>query len=145
METYTLLYRGAPIGTLACKFVDGFAGGDLVPLPGFDVIRQRIADASRALVNHGFLPPIGEFAGGISPEGERNGAEALLAAEEACREIEVRDGQGRLVAADWINLFGARTPDDGILVMMSIDEVEAAVPALLPPTPREDADFRPTH
>ena len=59
MQLLTLLFRGATVGTLHAEIADGLLAGDLSPRPGFEVLRAAIGDASRALTNHGFLPPAG--------------------------------------------------------------------------------------
>ena len=48
MEQFTVLFRGAAIGTLRGQMTDDLCGGELAPLPGFDAIRGVIADAPHA-------------------------------------------------------------------------------------------------
>jgi hypothetical protein len=143
MKEYTVLLRGAAIGTLQGEFVDNFCGGDLVPLPAFEAVRDTIADASRALANHGFLPPAGAFAGGISNEGSGAGSASLRAAQELCEQLELRDAYGRLMHTDWINIFGGRTTDDPILVMATLWHEESGTPASMPSPGVEDSGHDP--
>lgn len=140
---FTVLFRGAPIGRLHGRLDGDLCGGDLVPLPGFDAVRGVIADASRALVNHGFLPPTGESAGGVSEEADRAGQTTLAAAQELSNHLELRDAHGQLVHTDWINIFGARTPEDSITVMATLHQEPSAIPATLPEPRREGSGTEP--
>jgi hypothetical protein len=140
MKAYTVLFRGAAIGTLQGEFVDDFCGGDLIPLPAFEAVRPVLADASRALANHGFLPPVGAFAGGVSSEGSRAGSASLREAQELCEHLELRDALGRLMHTDWINIFGGRTPDDPILVMATLWQEPSSTPASMPKPRAQDSD-----
>jgi len=139
MEQFAVLFRGAVIGTLHGRIVDDVCGGDLTPLGGFDAIRSAIADASRALANHGFLPPEAGVAGGVSVEGSEASAIALAAAQELANHLELRDAQGRLLHTDWINIFGGRTPGDPISVMATLHHAPSATPASIPERDIEDS------
>jgi hypothetical protein len=142
MDQFTLLFRGAPIGTVRGTVADWVGGGDVLPLPSFDAVRAALADASRVLANYGFLPAAGEFAGGVTLEGEQAGAVALAAAQAICDELELRDGRGRLVPTDWINVFGGRTPEESISVMFTIEHDPAGTPARSPHRPENDSGYR---
>jgi hypothetical protein len=139
MQEYTVLYRGAAIATLQGEFVDDFGGGDLRPLPAFDAVRHIVADASRAFANHGFLPPIGAFVGGVSAEGSRAGDASLRAAEDVCDELELRDAQGGLLHTDWIWVYSGRTPDDPIGLIASLHHDPGTTPAPKPRPPAEES------
>jgi len=143
MKEYTVLFRGAAIGTLQGEFVDDFCGGHLAPLPGFETVRKTIADASRALANHGFLPAVGAFAGGVSNEGSRASSASLRAAQELCEQLELRDAQGRLMHTDWINIFGGRTSDDPILVMATLWQEPSSTAASMPSRTVDDSGHDP--
>ena len=143
MEQYTLLFRGAPIGTVRGTVADWIGGGDLLPLPGFDAVRAPLADASRVLANYGFLPPSGRLAGGVTFHGEQAGANALAAAQAICNELELRDAQGRLAPTDWINVFGARTPDESISVMFTIKHDAAGTLSRSSSRPANDSGHAP--
>ena len=136
MDEYTLLFRGTPIGTVHCQFADRFGAGDLQPLPAFAPVRATFADASRTLTNLGFLPPTNRITGGVSPDGVRAGETALAEAQAICDELELRDSHGRLLPTDWINVFGARTDDDPIGIMLTLDHELSGIPALTPQQPR---------
>ena len=143
MERYTLLFRGAPIGTVQGNVADWVGAGDLLPLPGFEAVRPILADASRVLANLGFFPPAGQLAGGVTPEGDRSGALALSAAEAIARELELRDAHGRLVPTDWINVFGGRTPEEALSVLFTINHDMASTPARSPVQPSGHSDHNP--
>ena len=127
MQSLTLLFRGAAVGTLHADIVDGFLGGDLSPLPGFDVLRAAISGASRALTNYGFLPPAGAHTGGVSEVGDKAGAAVFVEAQALCDDLELRDAHGQLVCTDWINVFGGRAIDDPISVMATVHQAPSAV------------------
>ena len=133
MERLTLLFRGAAVGTLDTEVADEMLSGTLSPLPGFEVLRAAIGDASRTLGNVGFLPPAGSIVGGVSPVGSAAGETALAEAQALCDELELRDSRGRLVSTDWINVFGGRTGDDPVCVMATLNQAPSTVPA---PSPR---------
>jgi hypothetical protein len=139
MQLLTLLFRGATVGTLHAELADGVLAGDLSPLPGFEVLRAAIGDASRALTNHGFLPPAGARTGGVSQVGDKAGAAALAAAQALCDELELRDSRGQLVPTDWINVFGGRTLDDPVSVLATCNQAPSTVPAPLPHSPGNDS------
>jgi len=139
MQEYTVLYRGAAIATLRGEFVDDMGGGDVLPLPAFDAVRQIIADACRTHANLGFLPPNGALVGGVSAEGSRAGDESLRAADDVCDDLELRDAHGRLLQTDWIWVYGGRTPDDPIGLMASLRNRPGTTPASMPRPPVEDA------
>ena len=139
MEQFAVLFRGAVIGTLHGQIVEDFCGGDFVPVAGFDAIRGTIADASRALANHGFLPPETGVTGGVSVEGSEASVIALAAAQELANHLELRDARGRLLHTDWINIFGGRTPDDPISVMATLRHAPSATPASIPERDIEDS------
>ena len=143
MERFTLAFRGAAVGTFEGEIVDWLLGGNLSPLPGFEVLRATISDASRALTNHGFLPPVGARAGGVSDTGSEAGAAAFAEAQAICEELELRDSCGQLVPTDWINVFGARAADDPISVMATVNQAPSAVTASLPQPRGGRADSEP--
>jgi len=131
MERFTLLFRGATVGMLDSDMVDSMLGGNLSPLPGFEALRATISDASRALANHGFLPPAGALSRGVSQGGSEAAGAAFADAQALCEELELRDARGQLVPTDWINVFGGRTADDPITVLATIRQAPSAVPASL--------------
>ena len=143
MTEFTVLFRGAPIGRLRGQSSDDLYSGDLVPLPGFDAVRTVIADASRALANYGFLPSPGELVGGVGDEGSGAGEVAFAAAQELSKQLELRDTRGQFVHTDWINVFGARTPEDSITVIAALHQAPSATPAALPELLREDSGTEP--
>jgi hypothetical protein len=132
MERLTLLFRGAAVGELHAEIAEEMLGGNLSPLPGFEVLRAAIGDASRALGNVGFLPPAGSIVGGVSHVGSSAGETVLAEAQALCDDLELRDSRGQLVPTDWINVFGGRTADDPVCVMATFNQAPSAVPALLP-------------
>src|SRR5512132_4158255 len=143
MQLLTLLFRGATVGTLHAEIADGLLAGDLSPRPGFEVLRAAIGDASRALTNHGFLPPAGARTGGVSQAGDKAGTAALAAAQALCEELELRDSRGQLMPTDWINVFGGRTLDEPVSVLATFDQAPSTVPAPLPPSHENDSGAEP--
>ncbi len=136
MERLTLLFRGAAVGTLEAEVADELLSGNLSPLPGYEVLRAAIGDASRTLGNVGFLPPAGSIVGGVSRVGSAAGETALAEAQALCDELELRDSRGRLVSTDWIAVVGGRTGDDPVCVMATLNQAPSTVPA---PSPRPQA------
>ena len=132
MERLTLLFRGAAVGELEVEIAEEMLGGTLSPLPGFEVLRAAIGDASRTLGNVGFLPPAGTIVGGVSHLGRAAGDTALAEAQALCDALELRDSRGRLVPTDWINVFGGRTADDPVCVMATFHQAPSTVPARSP-------------
>jgi hypothetical protein len=143
MAEFTVLFRGAPIGTLRAKLAGALCGGNLTPLPGFDAVRSTIADASRALANYGFLPAAGEIAGEVSDQASAAGEAAFAAAQALSNQLELRDARGQLVHTDWINVFGGRTPEDSIAVMAALHQAPSATPASLTEPRRADSGTEP--
>ena len=129
MPSFTLLFRGAPVGTLEGQSAGEGLGGKLSPLPGFEILRAAIGDASRALTSVGFLPPAQPPTGGVSQAGDRAGAEAFAVAQALCNELELRDSRGQLVPTDWINVFGGRTDDDPVSVLARQNLAQSIMPA----------------
>ena len=117
MPSFTLLFRGAAVGMLEGQRAGEDLGGNLSPVPGFELLRAAIGDASHALTKSGFLPPAHALAGGVPPAGENAAQDAFAVAQALCNELELRDSRGQLIPTDWINVFGGRTADDPVSVL----------------------------
>jgi hypothetical protein len=137
---YTLLFRGAAIGTVDFQTDGEIGGGPITPLPGFEAVRGALEAASRALANLGYLPPVGQAVGGVNASGDRAGRDALARAQAICDELELRDERGALTPTDWINVFGGRTTDEPLAVMAAFRRDPAGVRAVLPPSTRRGGD-----
>jgi hypothetical protein len=135
----TVLHRGTPIGVADLSVEPPFAFGRLEPLPSYETLRPVFQEEARALRNCGFLPPDGGAVGGVDAEGDAAGKAAVARAAAVCRELELRDAAGAVVAmesigvSDWydrseIELHG----------FLSDDHTGAA--ARIRPAPRGDAN-----
>ncbi len=135
----TVLHKGEPIGVADLSVEPPFAFGRLDPLPGYDALRPVFQEEARALRNCGFLPPDGGAVGGVDAAGDAAGRAAIARAAAVCRELELRDATGAVVAMESIGVSDWYDRSEIDLHCFLPDD-DAGVPARTRPAPRADAN-----
>ena len=130
--TYTVQYRGVPVGTVELTAGE-LRAGTMSPAPGYAAIQQTVRDASIALLQLGFY---GAAARGLdAPET----AVTVSLAAAARLVFELRDANGQEVPTTFVNLI--ETPRDSrVVVLARFSQSHAREGAARTPPLREAAE-----
>jgi hypothetical protein len=131
----SVLYEGVPIGTGHLTVDVGSFRAELDALPGYAPIHAAVEDAWRAIANFGYLPPADATVGGVTPEGDAAGGEAINHQYDIETALELRDVHGNVLAAHEMSLF-----DEGerFTICGSLGTAPAHSSAVRTPPPRSD-------
>jgi hypothetical protein len=131
----TVVYEGVPIGAGELTVSDQWFTGDIDPLPGYAAVQPAMAEASRALVNYGFLPPGDGTVGGVTPEGDAAGRKAIARKKAIETALELRDVHGAELSTEFVSLW---VRAEGFELIGSFDIAQSTLPARRSPPPIAD-------
>jgi hypothetical protein len=120
---YTITHRGVPVGIVALPPSGERVVVAVTPLPGYEAIRPLVCRATRA------LDAVTLGAPAARPDAPET---ALAAAAELGRALELRDGAGALVPADFIDLTDCPGGAPEVAAIISLRDSHARQPAPSP-------------
>ena len=131
---YTITHQGVPVGVVELVPDAELVAGAVAPLPAYDALRPTTRAASVALRN---VVPVGPrpldpaLFGRGEPGAELAAAqEALRRGAELGRALELRDPDGALVPADFVELTDWPGGDPEVAVLVRFRSAHAGVPAV---------------
>ena len=127
---YRILYRGVPIGDANLDLANDPAAALVEPRPAFETLRHRLREATRALAT-------------VESAGRPANSAALADGSAIGRELELRDGNGELVATDFIELAEWDRSDPQVTVWVRARGSISGVPARQRPTPKSNSGSSP--
>jgi hypothetical protein len=126
---YTITHRGVPIGSADVELGPELVTAPVQLMPAYEGVRSIIRAATDALRELGFPGPPG-----ASDISQSRGA-ALGRAATLGRHLELRDDQGVVVAADFVELMDGVATDAEVTVWVRARLAPSVMPARKPPAP----------
>ncbi len=120
---YTVHFRGKPVGDVDIAFDQSpeVDGGEVTLLSGSQEFEAIVRQGALAFANHGFMPPAGQFTGGVTDQGSKLGEAALERLERLCDELALVDDRGNRLVQPSFNFFGSADPNRPIQLMVVLD------------------------